>query len=281
VKFTDKVVARVVGIEVDLYQAYARVIYETDIEALHDFRIALRRLRSLLNPLGMKAASAELNAAAADAGRLTNPIRDMEVMAAELESHGLLRAARARRQTVSNAYRSLDKSPVIDLLFEALSNWPGSFRQALMDGPRDDLKSRTGKRIRRQLTRLSDALNDPGHDRHEIRLLVKRARYSLESFPKLFPVPPELMSALKQLQSALGDWHDRHQWCLKAQHEADLRPLVAEWATAERAALETAEAVIASLAMRLAKFLGKKMLSENRQHGKCHAPKGSLSPASS
>lgn len=257
-KFTDKVVARVVGIEVDLYQAYARVIYETDIEALHDFRIALRRLRSLLNPLGMKEACAELNAAASQAGRLTNPIRDMEVMAAELENHGLLRAAQTRRGAVSSAYRSLNKSVVIDGLFEALSDWPHAFRQALRDAPGEDLKVRISKRIKKQLARLSDALNDPGHDRHDIRLLVKRARYSVEAFPKLFPIEPDLMSALKQLQSALGDWHDRHQWCLRAAVEADLRPLVAEWADAEKAALDKAEIVVAALAARLAGFLSKK-----------------------
>lgn len=257
-KFTDKVVARVIEIEVDLYQAYARVIYETDIEALHDFRIALRRLRSLLNLLGMKEASAELKAAAAQAGQLTNPIRDMEVMAAELENHSLLRAARTRRKAVSASYRNLNKNLVIDGLFESLSEWPRTFRQALLDSPGRDLKVRMSKRIRKQLIRLSDALNGSGHDLHEIRLLVKRARYSLESFPKQFPIEPELMSALKQLQSALGDWHDRHQWCLKATLEADLRPLVAEWAEAEKAALEKAETLIASLAARLADFPGKK-----------------------
>ncbi|WP_343578184.1 CHAD domain-containing protein [Pseudomonas sp.] len=256
-KFTDKVVARALGIEVDLYQAYSRVIYETDTEALHDFRIALRRLRSLLNPLGMKEACAELNAAAAEAGRLTTPIRDMEVIAAQLEVHGFLGAARMRRSAVSRSYRGLNKNPVVDQLFEALSDWPGSFRQALQDTHHEHLKAQATKRIRKQLVRLSDALYDPGHDRHEIRLLVKRSRYSQETFPKLFPVTPELMSALKQLQGALGDWHDRHQWCLKAQQELDLRPLVAEWARAEQDALAAAEEVITSLATRLCDFLGK------------------------
>jgi len=267
VNFSDKVVARVLEIEVDLYQAYARIIYETDTEALHDFRIALRRLRSLLNPLGLKEACSTLNGAAAESGRLTTPIRDLEVMAEELQSHGLLRAAHARRLAVSKCYRSLDKHLTIDRLFEAFNDWPTTFRLAVLAEQRDNLKARTAKRIGKQLRRLSDALNDPGHDRHEIRLLVKRARYSLESFPKLLPVPPELMSCLKQLQGALGDWHDRHQWCLKAQHEADLRPLVGEWATAEAKALVAAEGVISSLGGRLSKFLGKKMLLEHKQHG--------------
>ncbi len=260
-KFTDKVVARVLGIEVDLYQAYARVIYETDSEALHDFRIALRRLRSLLNPLGVKEACALLNAAATEAGRLTTPIRDMEVMAAELQAHGLLLAARTRRQAVSKAYRGLDASPVVDQLFEALNEWPATFRAALKDAPHGHPKAHAAKRIRKQLCCLSDALNDPGHDRHEIRLLVKRARYSQESFPTLFPVTPELLSGLKQLQGALGDWHDRHQWCLKAEHEPDLRPLVAEWAAAEQGALVAAEEVIASLAGRLTDFLDKPVMN--------------------
>lgn len=84
----------------------------------------------MLNPLGLKEASTELNAAAAEAGRLTTPIRDMEVMAAELEKHGLLGAARTRRNAVSRSYRGLNKNPVVDQLFEALSDWPVVFAKS-------------------------------------------------------------------------------------------------------------------------------------------------------
>ncbi|MNG18229.1 CHAD domain protein [compost metagenome] len=111
------------------------------------------------------------------------------------------------------------------------------------------------------MDRLSLALNDAGHDRHEIRLLVKRARYSQEAYPTLHPLPPELLQGLKHLQSALGDWHDMHQWCLKAELEPDLAPLVGLWKETERKAYAAAEADIEALAPCLSSFLGRDAFS--------------------
>ena len=134
--FAEKVIAELIGIEVELFHAYARMVSETDPEALHDFRIGVRRLRSMLNPLGLADVSAQLARAAAEVGRLTTPIRDMEVMAAELVRHGLFELAQSRRMKVSEWYRSSDANPVIEALFTELGGWPGAFREALLRIPR-------------------------------------------------------------------------------------------------------------------------------------------------
>ena len=63
---------------------------------------------------------------------------------------------------------------------------------------------------------------DPAHDRHRLRLLIKRARYGDEAYPQLDHAGKQLRRLLKQAQGDLGDWHDRLQWLLQARDHADL-----------------------------------------------------------
>lgn len=68
-----------------------------------------------------------------------------------------------------------------------------------------------------------------GHDRHRLRLLIKRVRYAIEAYPELDRLPAAAMARLKAAQSALGDWHDCWQWLARVEHEPDLLPCVAVW----------------------------------------------------
>ncbi|MCO3953925.1 CHAD domain-containing protein, partial [Pseudomonas aeruginosa] len=79
--FAASVIRTVSGLEVEVMHAYARIVEGTDPEALHDLRVAARRLRSLLKPLRLGALAEDLDRAAKALGQATNPIRDMEVMA--------------------------------------------------------------------------------------------------------------------------------------------------------------------------------------------------------
>ena len=65
------------------------------------------------------------------------------------------------------------------------------------------------------LRTLRKALADPAHDRHRLRLLIKRARYGDEAYPQLDHAGKKLQRLLKKAQSDLGDWHDRLQWLLQ------------------------------------------------------------------
>ncbi|MHC3972835.1 CHAD domain-containing protein, partial [Pseudomonas aeruginosa] len=214
--FAASVIRTVSGLEVEVMHTYARIVEGTDPEALHDLRVAARRLRSLLKPLRLGALAEDLDRAAKALGQATNPIRDMEVMAAELERHGLLIPASLRRQAVLRWYRQAGSSPQIKDLLDALDAWPDGVRRAMTEGRLDDLEAEVSKRIRHQLRKLLAALDDPGHDLHDIRLLVKRARYSQEAYPDLCPLPGKVLDTLKTLQTMLGDWHDHQQWCLRA-----------------------------------------------------------------
>lgn len=86
--FTDKFVAEILELQVALYHARVRLEAPTDSEALHDLRIAVRRIRSLLRPMRAMSEMAALNNAAAEVGRLTTPTCDLEVMIQELEGKG-------------------------------------------------------------------------------------------------------------------------------------------------------------------------------------------------
>lgn len=253
--FADAVVISIVSLEVEVVHAFARLREASDSEALHDLRICVRRLRSLLKPLALGELVAGLEAVSAEVGRRTTPIRDLEVMAEELTRRGLLDAAQRRRDAVSVWYRGSDDHAAIERLVATLDAWPNTFRASAAAGPGGNLRRRAAQRLRRQFERLNAALNDPDHDRHAIRLLAKRARYAQEAYPQLLPLPFDLAARLKHLQSSLGSWHDHHQWCLKAASEDDLKPLVCAWREAEQSALVAAEDDITELAGELTLFL--------------------------
>ena len=78
-------------------------------------------------------------------------------------------------------------------------------------------------------------------------MLTKRARYATDAYPQLSPISVETSASLKRVQSALGDWHDHFQWCLKSQQENDLMPLQQHWQVAAEAALRNAEVELLQL----------------------------------
>ncbi len=225
----DQLVAQVIGLEVGLLSCQARLAAVTDDEALHDLRTTVRRLRSLLRPLRGLPGVEQLELAASTVGRLTTPLRDREVLAAYLHQQGHHDAADRRLRLQPDGYRQVAQSPELAHLLQILDAFPrfmrASHHQKLLKG----LRSRIEKRLAKQWHTLGEALKDPGHDRHRLRLLIKRVRYAAEAYPELDKLPTNAMSRLKKAQGALGDWHDCWQWLAQAEHQADVQPCVAVW----------------------------------------------------
>lgn len=121
----DSILAQVLTLEISLYHARLRLRAGTDDEALHDLRIQLRRLRSLLRPLRRIASVASLERAAALLGKLTTPVRDLEVLIGELQSRGYGELAARRRARLQRAYGRILHSRELPALFAALDDWPG------------------------------------------------------------------------------------------------------------------------------------------------------------
>ncbi|AWM92506.1 metal-chelation protein CHAD [Pseudomonas sp. 31-12] len=256
--FVDKFVAEILALEVALYHSRARLGARTDSEALHDFRIAVRRIRSLLRPMRSMSEVAALNNAAAEVGRLTTPARDLEVMIQELEDRDFPGQAQLRKARLASSYSKILKSPALNNLFIQLDEWPPTFRSVEVNGGLKHLQPQIEKALKKQIDRLHAAVDDTGFDRHELRILVKRTRYLTEAFPNLSPLSRKAASSLKSLQSALGAWHDHHQWCQKALIESDLRSLEKVWQSCAATALEKAETQLVGLAKLLPESSGKK-----------------------
>ncbi|MDZ4194612.1 MAG: CHAD domain-containing protein [Pseudomonas sp.] len=243
----DKYVSEVLALEVALFHARARLEAGSDSEALHDLRIAVRKIRSLLIPLRVFSELESLRQAAAQVGRVTTPTRDLEVMIAELETHELSAPAASRRARLNAGYRQIIAAPELDALFLELDLWPAKFRAAASGHNTKAISQIVTKALAKQVDKLRKALHDAQYDRHELRILVKRTRYLTEAFPQLSPLSPKAAKSLKSVQSALGSWHDHFQWCLQATIENDLQPLAPLWAKSSVGELELAEREIQTL----------------------------------
>lgn len=243
----DDLIAQVLTLEIKLLSCRARLEADTDGEALHDLRINIRRLRSLLRPLRDLPAADVLDAAAHEVGALSTPLRDLEVLVVELESHGLVQLAELRRQRVRAGYTALLAAPALAQLFRVLDAWPQllriSHREGLLEKPRKSIR----KRLAKEWKRLEQALADPAHDRHRLRLLIKRARYGSEAYPHLVDVTDKTQRLLKGAQTALGKWHDRLQWLAMAEQEPDLAPRVKAWSVAMHGAEVRSDRVLDKL----------------------------------
>lgn len=255
--FVDDFVAQIISLEVALYHARARLQANSDSEALHDLRIAVRKIRSLLRPLRNMAQVIELNQAAAEVGRATTPTRDLEVIADELRKMGYSQQAMRRSALLKEQYRKIAASPLLGKLFAELDQWPEMFRTAERAGELVDVKRQIEKALKKRITQLIAGLRDKQFDRHELRIIVKNARYLSDAFPTLSPLRATSRAQLKSVQASLGSWHDHHQWCLRAEAEPDLLEIAPYWQAASEQALADAELKLASLLAHLEKDLAK------------------------
>jgi CHAD domain-containing protein len=243
----NRLVAHVLGLEVRLLACQARLSARTDPEALHDLRTTVRRLRSLLRPLRGLPGVEQLEAAASRVGDLTTPLRDREVLAAYLLEHDQPEAAHRRMAQMAEAYPAVATSPEVAQLLMILDAFPRFLRASQRQGLLKGLRQRIEKRLAKQWKKLDQALHDPAHDRHRLRLLIKRVRYGIEAYPELDRLPKAAMPRLKSAQGALGDWHDCLQWLAMAEQETDLQPCVTAWKTAMAKAEGRADRVLDKL----------------------------------
>lgn len=227
--FIDSLVAQLLAVQINLYACHARLEARTDAEALHDLRIAVRKLRSLLRPLRGPVDFTELEQAARTLGQLSGPLRDAEVLLAQLQACAPQLASRARQQQLDAGYGRLLASPELQEFFAALDASVAVFRQAQATGALRGAAKHTAKGLAKNRKRLQQALNEPTTDRHRLRLLIKRLRYSTQAYPRFKLLNNPQWTALSAAQSALGDWHDHLQWLACAQQQSDLQPLVSTW----------------------------------------------------
>jgi CHAD domain-containing protein len=225
----DHLVAELLALDIKLLGCQARLAVSTDSEALHDLRTTVRRLRSVLRPLREFPGADALEQAARAVGQLSTPLRDMQVLAAFLDKQGLHDAANTRHEHLAQACPKIATSAELSRLLTLLDQFPAMLRmqerQKLLRGLRKIIE----KRMDKQWRKLRKAMSEPGHDRHELRLFIKRVRYAAEAYPELSHQPKNMQRSLKAAQGELGNWHDHLQWLAQAGQQADLAPCIAGW----------------------------------------------------
>lgn len=199
-----------------------------DGEALHDFRVAMRRSRSALRqirPVFLPATIQPHLDGFAELSRITCAVRDGEVylaafteLAATLDSPlqtaltALLpllaeRHAEARQQLLGHLQSAAHQG--------FLADWEDFLRHAHEAGgsqPLKPLADRRLGRLYRRLLREGAAIDEssPPQALHELRKTCKKLRYLLEFFHSLYPAKPhrQILGLLKDLQEILGEYQD-------------------------------------------------------------------------
>jgi len=231
--------------------AAARLADADDSDALHDFRVAVRRLRSALRayrPWLGRAAARKVRSALRDLGRATNVGRDAEVQAEWLASNGQNLSAQARAGALKLAQHLRGHGTLhVDELQATLQSVADKILKRL-DFPDDqtgaDFRTVYAALLAAHATAVSARLAEIStpeqvEEAHEARIAVKRLRYFLEPLAGEVAGAAPLLERVEALQDLLGELHDSHV----------LDEILADSATASRAS----RATLASLARENAK----------------------------
>lgn len=212
---------------------YPLVIASGDPEALHQGRVAIRRLRAARSLFGDiardKAAPvlfAELKAAASALG----PARDLHVLVERIAASAqdsdddvselLAHLSAQRDKALASAQALLATEPFQRLLFE-LATWieAGEWLQRKAetggDQPLLPFAAHVLSRRQRKLRRVGDRMVDlSAGDRHRLRIQAKKLRYAAAFFATLFSDKTAakhqavFAKALERLQDSLGELND-------------------------------------------------------------------------
>jgi inorganic triphosphatase YgiF len=206
---------------VALGEAAARVLQtagDPSVEAVHQLRVALRRLRSLLSVFRRRWAPGDpavLRTGLRDLSRACGEIRELDVLLGRADPAGALAPVliAARRRTAEALGETLSgvraRTTLLEgLIFAEAGDWrtrPGAGSGAA-SGLSGDLRRRW-----RRIRRLGDAFSDLGpEERHDLRLRIKALRYALDvlDLPEWRPLAEALSPRLRAAQEALGALND-------------------------------------------------------------------------
>jgi CHAD domain-containing protein len=192
---------------------------QIDDEAVHDLRVAIRRMRTLLK---MSRAlfgpwhTDAVRAAFAEVMRATGELRDEEVLEETLEGAasgteyaGWLRQRKPRETKLRRALATRIDRGDLDrarLMLKALLVFP-------IDPERDvelaRFARRTVERARRKVERRRDAHVSDVTGMHDLRIAYKELRYSIELLSDALPIDARaLLEPATVFQKRLGELHD-------------------------------------------------------------------------
>jgi CHAD domain-containing protein len=210
------------------------VLDDTDVEFLHDLRVAVRRTRSLvkqLAPVLPLDIAAQLRAEFAWVQQVTGPTRDLDVHIVDLatERAFLPELAASHLDPVANTVAARRQKEFRQMVRALRSDRFARLRSdgnALVvsgigpeGGPvaRLPIVSVASRRVAKLYDRMVKSVSTidahtPDEALHDLRKQGKELRYVLEMFGSVLPadVLQPLLSSLKGLQDRLGEFNDRH-----------------------------------------------------------------------
>lgn len=216
----------------ELHDNVPKAIKEFDADGIHDARVATRRLKAamgLLEPVLSGNRRKAFEKVLKKLRRRLGPLRDLDVMIEHLskleskpahaQAAGWLRQ-RLEHQREAERACVKDKSGSADTLAKLGAWW--HVREEIEEA-RDAADTLLGQSLHlqldafaeraggvvRQLGATDDSAAAGRHDPHELRIAGKLLRYTLECAQSQgHDLPAAVMRDFKQMQEALGDWHD-------------------------------------------------------------------------
>lgn len=208
------------------------VLHDTDTEFLHDYRVAVRRIRTCLSEfkaLFQAERLADLKAQFKTLGNRTGPTRDMDVYLLDEESflsmlpesmqpwlHPFFEAVGTQRKRARRVMTRALKSQTVrtwrEVWGDEFSPTSGTLNLEAGQTPVKEVACQAIWKRYRQIRKRGSAIDDasPPEKLHALRIQCKRMRYLLEFFHSLFD-PTEikdLIKRLKRLQDCLGEYND-------------------------------------------------------------------------
>lgn len=205
-----------------ILQLAAREGWLEDVEAVHDVRVASRRLRAALDLAGpdLPPAYRRLRRRAKALTAALGATRELDVHVQRLEGLGPRLAGPAAQGLLEHLLESFDRErrKARARMFRAVeririaewSAFPGTLDRGEDPEPQDALRTLLGPRLEAVLAGIQARLlvHDPA-GLHRLRIDTKKLRYALETLGAALPAAAEIwLGRLKALQGALGDHHD-------------------------------------------------------------------------
>ncbi len=197
-----------------------------DPEGVHQLRVGLRRLRSLLTllPTGFLPSADSLIESAKQALRSLGPARDLDVFLSEMlppvrtanpEVPGLARLATLAEEHTQTAYddvgRLIASGPFTLLLVDLLLLAEGQPEVAGSPPPLASSAADLLTKRRRKVLKAGRSFDTlPNEQRHAVRISLKKLRYACDYFQSLYPrsAARPYLSALAEFQDMLGHLND-------------------------------------------------------------------------
>lgn len=189
--------------------AHYRRHHDSDDEALHDLRVAIRRLRSLYRAFAPAISNTDNSSRALRRlFRRSNPVRDREVALALIARLGLPLPwlEQAWQEQLAQQRAKLLALP------EELDALPRTTRCDWPD-PDTTLGELAARRLKKPLRRFARQLKGMGQHwdddaAHRLRIRAKQLRYLLEPFTRQHRPCARAVAELKTLQDRIGDYRD-------------------------------------------------------------------------